>query len=177
MYLTKMKIKVEEAAKFKNDYETHRTVCKVLRDPKEQHLFLKRSGDVLILSNNKPEGEDLEIKEIPDDYVSEGEYRFRVKVNAVVTKNKKRIPLVGDKQVREWFLKRAASWGVEVLSMDVLNTEKSISYKEGSCVTVCGSDVVGILKVVDADILRKVFENGIGKARRLGYGMIQLIKA
>jgi len=176
MFLTKMPISPEDIYKHRTDYETHRTVCSVL-PTQGPHLFVKKRDHVLILSEERPVGSSsLQIKEIhPEEFLSEGvRFRFRLLVNPTVQKAGKRVPLIGPDQTLSWIKERAASWGIQLEDAVFIKTDKKISHRQGNTITLYGTALGGILKVSNKETFLKVFKEGVGKARRLGYGMFEL---
>ena len=179
MFLTKMLIRPEDIYKHRTDYETHRTVCSIL-PTQGHHLFVKKSDHVLILSEERPEGDAyLQTKEIsPEQFIQDGSrFRFRILVNPTVQKAGKRVPLVGAAQTLGWLKSKSSIWGITLEDAVFIKTDRKVSHRQGHTVTIYGTALAGILQVSNKEAFSKVFKEGVGRARRLGYGMFELTLA
>ena len=82
-------------------------------------------------------------------------------------------------QQLDWFVTRAAKWGVDVASVDgpdVLVHERQTERfnRGGSTVTIAKATFDGRLTITDPDLLREAMRNGIGPAKAYGCGLLTL---
>lgn len=183
-------------------YSLHRIVYSLfddIRDDQEKQashasgiLYADQGGDykarkILMLSNRQPmsmvEGQfgEVQSKPISPSFLSHEHYRFKVVINPCRRESvsRKLIPVRGKESVAQWVRERAlASWGFEaspkhlqVNKIDVLQ----FTAKAQRQVTVAQAHVQGLLHVTDRERFIKSFENGIGRARAFGCGLLQIV--
>lgn len=138
--------------------------------------------EVLIVSNRPPEPcgyGTIRSKEIPNTLLHYDTYTFEIYMNPVVRENAsgKIIPLRTHKAVAEWFEAKAPSWGftvdpqhLQVLSSTVLQFEK-----KGHQVTLGQAKLSGVLQVTEQERFAHSFEQGIGRGKAFGCGLLQVI--
>ena len=112
--------------------------------------------------------------------------RFRITVNPV-----RSVPVEGGRgkvchhitasQQLNWFVSRSSKCGFSVDEKDddrcfaSIVSRDMVKFKHGeSNVTLSKVTVEGILKVIDADLLRQSINSGIGKGKAYGCGMLSL---
>jgi CRISPR-associated protein Cas6/Cse3/CasE subtype I-E len=136
-----------------------------------------------IMSKFKPETEYMttrgiktDIKYIPDDTFKEGNiYYYRCRVNPVTNRcingKSKRFPKKNE-DVPDWFLKQTT--GAAECICKVENTYAQRSYKQGQIITHHCAEVSGTMKVKDNNKFVEMMYNGVGRAKRYGFGLIAL---
>lgn len=96
----------------------------------------------------------------------------------------KRVPIVGDRGLREWLLERAEGIGVQLETDSFSVTQRRTNNfmrrrPDGSDearrrVTIAKTQFDGILRVFDTDLLRQAMTHGIGGAKAYGCGLLTL---
>lgn len=191
-----------KALKMTDAYSLHRVVYSLFSDirtetEKHSHIqsgivYADQGGDVqsrkvLIVSNRQPAiqvaGQYGKVisKPISDSFLSHSHYRFKVQVNPV-RKDKasgKRVAVKGRIDTAQWFLQRATnSWGFEVdphtLQVDAIEVLQ-FQDKSGRHVTLGKAHIQGQLRVTDLPQFHHSFQNGIGKGRAFGCGLLQIV--
>ena len=99
---------------------------------------------------------------------------LKVLVNPVKTIKKRRVPLKGYSQVKEWLDGRTEEWGFHFTSQ--VNISGSIDFRSRKKnVYICGSYIEGFIEIRNQSRFEETFKNGIGKARGFGFGMLQIV--
>lgn len=138
--------------------------------------------EILILSRDvpaKPERGALQSKPVPADYLDADEYAFQIQLNpSKRAPNGKMVPVVGNQAAKEWFLEKQASWGFSASqdSLEVRGPRAEVFCKGRQTITLAKAIFKGVLRVEDRAAFKRSFENGIGKAKAFGFGLLQLIK-
>jgi CRISPR system Cascade subunit CasE len=152
-------------------------------------LYADKGGDfdgrkILMLSNrqpNIPEHGELSIKKIADSFLDYENYRFEVVMNPTKRENQSRkiIALRKREDIAEWFITKAPQWGfavspehLEVREIEVKRFEKK---KGGQTVTQEQAKLIGRLTVTDKEKFVQSFQNGIGRGRAFGCGLLQVV--
>ncbi len=175
----------------KDQYGLHKAVYslfpQVTNESMRDFLFVEKKGDydkriVLILSKRKPLNPKcgiLESKEIGVSFLMSEYYGFEVVLNPTKrdAATKKVIPLKNEKELHEWFVHKAPTLGFEVIpeSLQISDIGVRMFKKGDSTVTHGTATFIGTLKVTDRAIFVKTFENGIGRAKSFGFGLLQII--
>ncbi|MDN2487886.1 type I-E CRISPR-associated protein Cas6/Cse3/CasE [Kosakonia sacchari] len=191
-----------KALKITDTYSLHRVVYSLFPDVRSENeknghtqsgiVFADQGGDfsgrkVLIVSDRQPaeqvDGQygKVESRPISASFLDYPRYRFKVQVNPV-RKDKqsgKRVAVKGRTDTAQWFLQRALqSWGFEVdphtLQIDVIEVLKFKDKAERQ-VTLGKAHIQGLLTVTDRQRFRNSFQNGIGKGRAFGCGLLQIV--
>ena len=196
LYLTRADIK---ALKIKDVYSLHRVIYSLFEDVRSDHekhasqtsgiLYADKGGDyknrkILILSNRLPgtpvHGE-IKTKTVPESFLQYDHYGFEVIMNPTKRdKNTgKTVAICGREAITKWFISKAPkSWGftvnpenLQIQSMSVQCFEKG-----GHAVTQGKAIFKGELTVLDRELfIKKSFEQGIGRGRAFGFGLLQII--
>jgi CRISPR system Cascade subunit CasE len=152
-------------------------------------LYADKGGDfhgrkILMLSNrqpNIPEYGELSIKKIADSFLDYENYRFEVVMNPTKRENlsRKIIALRTREDITAWFIEKAPQWGfkispqhLEVRETEVKRFEKK---KGGQTVTQGQAKLIGRLTVTDKEKFVQSFQNGIGRGRAFGCGLLQIV--
>jgi len=158
-------------------------------------LYADKGGDargrkILMLSNrqpNLPEHGELKIKKITDRFLDYGNYRFEVIVNPTKRDNKTGKLLAIKKltddeestrqKIAKWFIDKAPQWGFTVSPehLEVREVEVKRFKKGGHEVTQAQAKVLGRLTVTDKTTFVQSFQNGIGRGRAFGCGLLQIV--
>ncbi len=180
-----------------DDYSLHKVVFSLFEDRRSEaeknasvpsgFLYADKGGDhhgrlILLLSDReprKPEHGVLESKSVGDKFLTFDRYRFEVIINPTKRDNKSRkiIALRDREEIASWFVDKApASWGFTVHSstLQVKSLQVKQFVKENHSVTHGGAEISGELEVVDRPQFIKSFQQGIGRGRAFGFGLLQL---
>lgn len=171
-------------------YTIHKIVYSLF--PKEDDetrsfLFAYKGGNfyekrILILSKNQPmlpEIGTIESKEVPAAFLEQEYYGFEVMINPVKRDGKtgKMIPVKGREEIKSWFIEKSGSFGFEIMpdSLSVSDTNVLQFTKDGKNVVLGKAKCVGRLHVIDKELFIKTFENGLGRSKAFGFGLLQIV--
>lgn len=189
----------------KDDYAVHKIVYSLFPPGKENRILyvdkgIRKERRVLwILSQTEPqmvfEMIEMDTHLVSEDFLNHKCYAFEILLNPV-KKSKEKGKLVAirippktkeDENIRErakelldWFFRKARENGFEPdpnrLRFLVKPTQ-TFSQKNKPDQTVTHNKVLfsGTLTVTDPERFRSAFENGIGKAKAFGFGLLQLV--
>ena len=114
------------------------------------------------------------------------EWKFRLTANPTrkITDNGKKMVAahVTAEQQKRWLLDRCVSNGFSIPSIgddhafDIVSRRLVDFRREGKTVSIQYTSYEGVLKVEDADLLRKCMLNGIGRAKAYGCGMMTVAR-
>jgi CRISPR system Cascade subunit CasE len=191
-----------KALKITDAYSLHRVVYDLFDDIRTETekkasvssgiLYADKGGDfngrrILILSNrqpNIPELGELSIKKISDSFLDYSHYQFEVVVNPTKRDTLKRneegkkisgkiIALRSREEIAEWFITKAPSW--EHLEIGAVSVKRFEKHKGGQTVTQGQANVQGRLEVIDKTKFIQSFQQGIGRGRAFGCGLLQIV--
>ena len=179
-------------------YSIHRVVYDLFADVRNADqknasvpsgiLFADKGGDgvsrqILFLSDRRPKEPrfgNVQVKEIPDQFLNHDVYRFETIVNPTKRDSKtgKLVPLRTREDIAAWFTQKSEkTWGfatdqsgLEVHSIKVVRFEK-----KGDKVTIGQARMTGTLRVKDRALFIKSFKQGIGRGRSFGCGLLQIV--
>ncbi len=191
-----------KALRITDPYSLHRVVYSLFDDVREERdkrlsrssgiLFADQGGDsrgrrVLLLADRKPasivDGKygEVESRPVPEGYLDNEHYRFKVIVNPTRrdSASRKLVPVSGRDAVAKWFGERAAPlWGFAVplnqLQVDKIEVLR-FKDKSGNPVTISQAHVQGQLRVIDNHMFQESFKRGIGRGRSFGCGLMQVV--
>ncbi len=194
LHLSRANVK---ALKITDAYSLHRVVYDLfddVRSPEDKQksipsgiLYADKGGDfdgrkILILSNrqpNIPEHGELSIKKIADSFLDYENYRFEVVMNPTKRENQSRkiIALRKREDIADWFITKALQWGFEVSPehLEVREIEVKHFEKGGQTVTQGQAKLIGRLTVTDKIKFVQSFQNGVGRGRAFGCGLLQVV--
>lgn len=150
-------------------------------------LFVDTGGgfddrQILILSSRKPSiprRGTIEMRELPDQFLSFSRYAFEIRLNAVKREkgSGKIVPIRGRDELLAWFTDKAPSWGFvpDADSLSLRRTGIQSFDRAGSLITQSEALFVGKLTVSDRDIFTVSFEKGIGRGKGFGFGLLQIL--
>lgn len=192
MIASVLKLSKDDSKKLKivDTYSIHKIIYSLF--PRELNktrdfLFLDQGGNsfyhkILIISRRLPkqaEYGNLTIQEIPDVFFNNDYYAFEVKVNVVKKDfySRKTIPIKNKADLIDWFYKKSSFYGFEILqnSLDVREICAQQFQKGDQKITHNSATFIGKLKVLDKDKFKSSFENGIGKGKAFGFGLLQIV--
>lgn len=135
-------------------------------------------------------------REIPESFLSHTLYRFQVRVNPTrrikkdartgePVENGMRVPITDEGELLEWLERKGRDGGFSLpalqqpqnspYSISVLNEARLNFQKKGYGKAHHASvQFSGILRVEDADLFKKTFQQGIGSAKSFGFGLLML---
>jgi CRISPR system Cascade subunit CasE len=170
-------------------YSIHRVIYSLF--PKENgdrdFLFVDKGGDleerrILILSKRPPlcpEYGIIEQKNIPDSFLKEDRYGFEIRLNVVKRskQNGKIVAIFDRASLFEWFCSKSESWGfiTERDSLQIQSTGVQTFNKQGNQITQNAVIFIGKLRVKDRTLFVKSFEEGIGRGKGFGFGLLQIV--
>lgn len=188
-----------KALKITDAYSLHRVVYDLFEDVRSEEekraskasgiLYADKGGDfshrqILFLANRMPQqpqhGELGKLIPIPDDFLQHERYRFEVTVNPTKREkaSKRLVPIRGREAVAEWFMAKAPdAWGfsVDSSSLQVLKLTVREFDKQGHAVTQGQASLQGVLTVTDRSRFITSFQQGIGRGRAFGCGLLQIV--
>jgi len=159
-------------------------------------LYADKGGDfhgrkILMLSNRAPnptEHGELCIKKITDSFLDHPHYRFEVVVNPSKREKLNRnetgkkvsgkiVALRKREDIAAWFIEKAPQWGFAVSQehLEVVNITVKQFEKNGQTITQGQAKLIGRLTVTDKAKFVQSFQNGIGRGRAFGCGLLQII--
>lgn len=174
----------------KDLYSIHKVIYSLFPrkgEGKRDFLFAYKGGSfnertILIVSKTppiKPEFGEIIMKDIPNSYLQWDKYGFEITINPVKRDSLtgKLLAIRGKQQLSEWFISKAPSFGftVEPDSLQINNAGVVQFEKNGAVCTYNSATFMGKLTVSDRAKFIESFENGIGRAKGFGFGLMQLI--
>lgn len=184
--------------KITDPYSLHRVVYSLFDDvrtgPEKNAsvssgiLYADKGGDfnshnILLLSNrepNVPEFGELKSRTVPEPLLQHEDYRFEVILNPTKREKNtgKTVPIKGREQILQWFTaKSSESWGFDVNpdSLQINNLSVKSFEKKGNTITQGSATLQGSLTVVDREKFIISFQQGIGRGRAFGFGLLQVV--
>jgi CRISPR system Cascade subunit CasE len=186
-----------KALRVTDDYSLHRVVYSLFEDRRTDaekntsvpsgFLYADKGGDsrgrlILLLSDrepHKPEHGVLESKLVDKKFLTFDCYRFEVVINPTKrdSKSRKIIALRDHEEIAQWFIDKApTSWGftLHAPSLQVKTLQVKQFVKQTHSITHGGAELTGELEVVDRALFIKSFQQGIGRGRAFGFGLLQI---
>ncbi|WP_411360851.1 type I-E CRISPR-associated protein Cas6/Cse3/CasE [Pseudidiomarina salilacus] len=191
-----------KALRITDPYSLHRVVYGLFEDVRNEEqkhkstssgiLYADYGGDirgrkVLMLANREPmesvEGTygEVQSRPISDDFLLYKSYRFKVIVNPTRRDNtsRKLLAVKGRDDIAKWFTERAqGSWGFDVATQSLqVDKVEVLQFKDKHQrrVTIGQAHIQGLLTVTDRAAFTKSFQQGIGRARAFGCGLLQVV--
>jgi CRISPR system Cascade subunit CasE len=175
-----------------DDYSIHRIVYDLF--PRSDgtadgrgFLYADKGGDfesriVLILSKRlpgEPAAGSTESREVTESFLMHEHYAFEVVMNPSRrdAASGKTIAVRGEEGIRDWFIGKAQGWGFIVdpdrLGVSQIGVQR-FEHKSDGMVLHNRATLSGVLEVRDRNAFKESFENGIGRSRGFGFGLLQL---
>jgi CRISPR system Cascade subunit CasE len=194
LHLSRVDVK---ALKITDAYSLHRVVYDLFEDIRSTEekqasvpsgiLYADKGGDfngrrILMLSNRQPKlpkyGE-LSLKIIADSFLDYPHYRFDVVVNPTKRENasRKLMALRSREDIAHWFIDKAPHWGFEVSAdhLEVRDIQVKRFEKGGQAITQGQAHLFGRLTVTNKENFKRSFQDGIGRGRAFGCGLLQIV--
>lgn len=145
---------------------------------------------ILLLANREPAKQvkhenayygEVQSRPVAGGFLDHNLYRFKVIINPTRRdhKSRKLVAVKGREDISQWFCERSqASWGFQVLRRYLqIGTIKVQRFtdKNNRLITLGQAQVQGELLVRDPEKFRQSFQQGIGRARTYGCGLLQLV--
>lgn len=127
---------------------------------------------------SKPNWGYWETKEISDSFLSHDKYRFKLRANPTKKSNKgdnkgKRVGLYKEAELQGWLERKASQAGFKTENFAVTKPVNEFFTKKGEKKNKLNRvDFEGILEVIDRKKFKTAFNEGIGSAKSLGFGML-----
>lgn len=165
-------------------------------------LYADKGGDergrkILVLSNRQPNapkhGQLSELRRIPDTFLDYPRYRFEVVINPtkrtsgggklIAIRTPKGTASSNEESTRQkiakWFIEKAPQWGFEVkpehLAVGNVSVKKFKKEKNDEReITQAQAQILGQLTVIDKEKFTRSFQQGIGRGRSFGCGLLQI---
>ncbi|MBV5304896.1 MAG: type I-E CRISPR-associated protein Cas6/Cse3/CasE [Chlorobium sp.] len=186
-----------KALRITDDYSLHRVVYSLFEDRRTDaeknasvpsgFLYADKGGDkngrlILLLSDReprKPEYGELESKLVDEQFLTFDRYRFEVVINPTKrdSKSRKLLAIKERDEIGLWFIEKApASWGFTVnpAALQVKSLPVKQFVKQTHSVTHGGAELIGELDVVNRALFIKSFQQGIGRGKAFGFGLLQI---
>jgi CRISPR-associated protein Cas6/Cse3/CasE subtype I-E len=162
-----------------DDYRVHQDLKELFEG---RFLFQRNRYEVLVLSEQAPRYTRdflVHFRNVSGiiDMICEGdELAFSLRVNPVVTKfmdgKNRRLP-IEDYRLKEWIGQKLKDAGLE--ARFVFKTEGGRrSTRKEKTITLSSVMVRGVAKIADIDVFLKALDSGIGHAKGLGYGFLNI---
>jgi CRISPR system Cascade subunit CasE len=110
------------------------------------------------------------------EFKNGGSYRFRLRANTVVTRERKRIGLIREEALRKWFEERTEGIGVSLQGYGVVDEGYLRGDKDGENMMFKIARYEGTLLVQDGKTFSAAFVGGFGHAKGFGCGLISLAR-
>ncbi|MBT8339580.1 MAG: type I-E CRISPR-associated protein Cas6/Cse3/CasE [Desulfatitalea sp.] len=189
-YLSQFIVTQKATRDFKlwDSYAWHRTIWNLfpgMEDENRDFLFrvdaFHTHTRLLLLSPSPPRLPEWgagRTKQIRDNFLHHGTYRFQVKANPTrrLKESRKRIGLRADEDLRKWLTRKGeiAGFAVSPSRLSIQPPMDAYFTREGKKGKHISVDFSGILKVTDRHRFQDAFYTGIGTAKAFGYGMLML---
>lgn len=189
-FLTQVLVNKTEAARrnIRDAYAWHQILWKSFsgyENKKRPFLFriddMRSSFRVFILSTTLPEIQGWgawQSKTIPSSFLQYSAYAFQLKANPTMrrSRDRRRLGIYGEQQLREWFIRKAEQSGFSVaddsLHIGAPMDESFVrQHRRGKHISV---EFRGAITVVSPSVFKYAFENGIGSGKSFGFGMLML---
>lgn len=191
MFLTKLIVdrKSNKELRLEDPYAVHRFIYSLFPGNKRDFLYYESTAKeysrvFLILSRMQPivpEYGELQIKRVPEDFLNGNVYGFQVKLNPSRRSGETRkiVPIKNREEILAWFLEKQENFGfsVEEETLEVFDIGvQSMVVGDRGTLTHSQATVKGVLHVTDREAFYQSFENGIGRGKAFGFGLLQLVK-
>ncbi|MDR0926056.1 MAG: type I-E CRISPR-associated protein Cas6/Cse3/CasE [Hungatella sp.] len=176
--------------KITDPYSIHRTVYSLFpqfRESSRDFLFVDKGGNfnersILILSKRLPQIPQygtIESKNIPESFLGLNNYGFEIRLNPTKREKKdsKIVPIKGKDNLIGWFCSKSETWGfaTDRESLQIQSSGVQTFAKQNGQVTQNIVTFIGKLKVTNRFLFIKSFEQGIGRGKGFGFGLLQIV--
>ncbi len=201
MYLTHIQLDLDHPlarADLADPYEMHSTLARLMSPSDDQvpSNFLWRSEisgpqkiSVLLQSNDAPIPERLDVKHRgwakalrtkqfnAEELLKRGDrFLFRLRANPSVCSSGKRHGLYREDEQLAWLGRQGERGGFNIESATISQAQRSIGQRRKGAHTVVVFDVLfdGVLLKADAALLLATVEQGVGRGKHMGLGLLSL---
>lgn len=204
MYLSQLQLNASNQATAKllaNRYRLHAAVMRGFTETSNDERILFRveptAGrstwqEILIQSQAEPDWTPLLSDYAPACQIrtkrfsiqprTDQHYRFRLLANPTVTRNRKRLGLVGETAQREWLATRAQERGFRLVDCTVIDEGLLPAWKKeddnrtgkGKRLTIRAVRYEGRIQLTAPALFTRALTHGIGPAKGLGCGLLSL---
>jgi len=172
----------------KDNYEMHRTLERVFGKNKDERLlwrFEKNDGKYVLYcqSRTKPNWNKLtnafRYYMLREPIVVEftpptnGSWRYRILANAAVNTPEGRKGLLAQNEQEAWFKEMATRNGFALQSLNSFGYLKKFKRSQ---ITAAATKLEGVLTINDGMKFTEFVQNGIGKCKAFGFGLVTLAK-
>jgi len=151
-----------------DDYIIHKKIKTLF--PGEQKVLFQRSGGFITVLSEK-NSETHPSKEITN--LTDNQYLFSIRLNPVINRNKgpRKVP-----DLKKWIENKLNIPDTMELIPSTLSYSKEcrVSLKNDNKISLHSVFVTGALRVINKENLFKVYQTGIGHAKGLGFGFLNL---
>lgn len=144
---------------------------------KGEHIYGREIQLLSLMPPKKlsfPEDVAFDWKAVPENYLQHRFYKFSIVANPCRMAGGKRIGLIAESDIAEWFSEKANKGGFIVRSMEIFQNKYCKFYKDKNLVSFAHTKISGHLEVTNQSLFEKTVEKGIGKGRAFGFGLLQL---
>ncbi|MCY9874528.1 type I-E CRISPR-associated protein Cas6/Cse3/CasE [Vibrio barjaei] len=140
---------------------------------------------LLIVSDREPvvdggqfEGVEVSTRDLPNGYLGFERYQFNLTVNPVIKEfgTGKYLPVIGEGEIKQWLVSKSEEhWGFKLVD-DEFAVVRNFpdKFQTGHKIVINKALITGRLEVVDQDKFAAAFQNGIGRAKTYGCGLLEL---
>lgn len=112
------------------------------------------------------------IEELYNKIIQEESFSYKIRVNTVINSKRKNIPIRGESNIEKWWIDKCPTLG---FNADKNKTSVLIETATNSNnIKLSSSTITGIGYVNDKEILMQKIENGIGKSKNYGFGLMMI---
>lgn len=147
----------------------------------KRHYLIQSSTEPSLENMNLVDNDDFlrqttiqtkEVSSIYENILLQEDFSYKIRVNTTMSSQGKRIPVRGEKNIHDWWVLKASSLGFIIDgSRTAVNIEQASKSKNA---TFSSSTISGIASVGEKDMIMKSVEDGIGRAKSYGFGMVLL---
>lgn len=175
LYMSKWRLRPEIAS---DAYETHRGIWEAFEDKKDdkerKFLYMTlKNGEAISISRDKPlnHADIVSVKKIDPVFHAGKRYRFVTCANPCrqISATGKRMGILDDQGIMDW-LQSKFEGTAKILEGRIRKKEFRVGRKKQ--MKFWTADVEGVIECVDPKALRTLIENGYGKERGMGCGML-----
>ena len=190
MFLTRITLtrKNFRDLKITDEYSFHRVVYSLFQDGERERFLYVDKGPrdgfhtLLVLSSKEPAASEvhMEVKPISKSFLMSDRYAFEVVLNPVKRghQSRKLEPILGQLPLLRWFMEKAAANGFspdEERLVVKVQSSQTFNGKHERQVVHHRVLFTGVLTVTDRELFIQAFQNGIGRGKAFGFGLLQLI--
>lgn len=178
----RMSIKEFVENKFYNNYFLHQFVCNIFDESVQFDVSnISNSYSIIIYSNNDAKNipvfgtfrtKEFKFEPYNKKYILDINGNF---VKSVIQNNKtKKIPLIKQSDILEYFQKRSEQYGFVVNSLIIKNSKSHKFFKKGKKISTVSNHVSVECDVFNSDKFKDTVFSGIGSQKKFGFGLVKV---